>query len=304
MRKIIALFLTAILSLGAVALVAAYEPPPDLGNIRFDVQKAATDIKLDGKISEGEGYKIDIQPGWMSYGTGNDAELLDIAKRLPFELYMSWNDTGLYIGTVVTYEKFVNEASATMGDPLWRSCYMQYGLSEADSTGNLCLEIGIGMNSSGEQYAFRWVDYASSGVDPVEGEDFKISNDGLTYTYEYFAPFDYFTFDTIKEGSTVGVCIVWGSGYGTDETYIHTQLAAGVSNGKDAGNFAQVTLVAAKPAETAPPETEAPETQAPETAAVETPSAQTQAPATYDALIITVLAAVAASGAAIIVKKK
>ena len=110
-----------------------------------------------------------------------------------------------------------------------------------------------------------------SGYDGLGNKDYFVKNESNKLTYEVRTPWNTFLANpAVKEGSVFGACFVWSVGEGTD--YIHTQLASGCTgdSGKNAGNFAQVTLAAAPVIETQPPETEAPADEAPATTAAQT----------------------------------
>jgi hypothetical protein len=297
MKRLLVLTIMAILLVTLVVpSFAAYIAEEDLLNVKFDVPKATTAWKGDGVISDGEYYKIEAKNTWFSAVAALDTNL-DSAKNLMPEIYMSWDETYVYFASVYTVKVHECKWDADLGN-MWQSGAMQINYAEPLQTDpTYRLEYGVALSSdTGALLTVNWADAMGSGYDASANKDFFVVNNSNKLTYEVRTPWTTFLAKpSVAEGTTFGASYIWSIGTGTD--YIHTQLASGCSGDpqKNAGNFAQLKLVAAPVVETAAPETDA--------AAAATDTAA--AAQTADAAGIAVFAAlIALAGVAITTKKR
>ncbi len=223
-----------------------FEPYEDCANpnVRFEIQKIAdgTTWNPDGILAAGEYSIIDVNPAWIS-AYAPDQATMQTAKNLEYTLAMSWDKD--YIYTYVQYtdpnghDNHWDEVPADM----WQSGALQMNFSDVYSSGEDRLEYGIGLSSDTNNILSTvWSDYL--GVDyQVGAEDVFISCENDVLTYECRTPISAFSDITGRHGAQYGFCFVISWGNGGD--FIHTQLAAGCTGnpGKDAGRFADITLV-------------------------------------------------------------
>ena len=298
MKKILAIS-TAILMLAVMALpmFAANIEAPDLGNINFEIKKITAAWKPDGTISDGEYYKVDSKPTWYS-GVSVKDENDEYATTLCPDFYMSWDETYVYFASSVTQKEVVNEYDDNPVG-MWAGAAMQANYSNVDAVDEERYEFGVSRSTAtGDLLTTVWGDYLSSGHALVPGEDFIVTANGNTLTYEFRTPWSAFieTPASAVAGFEFGLCFVWSVGTG-DDNYIHAQLAQGCSGfGKNADMYAKAKLAAA-------PEvvTEAPETQPADTDA---PATTTPAPQTADIFGIVALVSVLGIAGVVVASKK
>ena len=226
----------------AASVHAAFAEEEDLCNIRFDVNHIYTKWNPDGTWSPDEYTEIPVQASWISAVTADDANL-DAAKNLDFTLGMSWDEE--YVYTFVQHEDQNGYSSPYDTDPgsMWYESCMQVCYTDADQIGDQRLEYGITRSSdTGNLLANVWADYLGIGYVPTDS-DYTVVVDGNVVTYEFRTPFSAFSKLQTAQGNTYGLCYVIS--WGNEQDYIHTQLASGCSgySGKNAGNFAQFTLM-------------------------------------------------------------
>lgn len=302
MKKYLALILAALMiSLLAIPAFAGAQDEVDMGNVKFGIKKANQAWKADGVINDGEYYEVPMKDTWFSYAWNDLSDgAEDLAKSMGQKLYMSWDDTYVYVATTYKTSKFYNEYGDDAGN-IWQACAIQNNFSpraEEVTANDKRLEYGLSLTSDTNQLvSFVWADSSdgNTGWAPTT-EDFIVKNDNNLLTYESRTPWTAFLAAAPKTGDVFGFCIVWAAGPEYGE-YIHAQLASGCTGnqGKNAYNFAQVTLEAAPVVETeAPAVVETP---------VETP-ASTPAPQTTDALAVVIFAALVTAGGAVALTKK
>ena len=118
MKKIatLVLVLAMVLTL-AVSASAYFEAEEAFGEVKFEIGKQTTAWNPDGTITDGEYYKVDIKPEWLSYAINdNDTDAgLEYAKATTPELYMSWDETYVYAAT--RYEVTKGHENLWDGDP-------------------------------------------------------------------------------------------------------------------------------------------------------------------------------------------
>ena len=243
MKKLFSILLAAVLAAGTMVLPASasFIQEEAYYDIAFSVNKAATAWAPDGTYTPGEYFDIAVDDTWRSSACADDAND-QTAWGLDYKLALSWDDSYFY-----TYIQFVdpNGHDNTWGaDPasMWYSGAIQINHADEDQMGESRLEYGVGLTSdSNELISNVWADYLGSGFAPKANEDYIVTVDGDTVTYEARTPFSAFTTLTPEIGAVVSACYVisWGNG----QDYCHTQLAEGCTgNGKDAGAFAMITL--------------------------------------------------------------
>lgn len=299
MKKLLALSMVVLMfAMLVIPSFAAFVQEEDLLNIKFEIKKANTAWAADGVLSEGEYYKVETKPTWFSAATADEANL-DYCKTLQPEVWMSWDDKYVYFASVYTVKVHDNNWDADPGS-MWYSGAIQMNYAEpmqSDPTYRLEYGVGLSSDTSALLY-FPWSDSMGSGYDALASKDFIITNASNLLTYEVRTPWSTFLANpAVAVGSNFGMCIVWS--VGVDQDYQHAQLASGCTgdSGKNAGNFAQLTLAAAPEVVTEAPVTEAPAVDAP---VVDTPAAQTA-----DIAGIAILAAVVALvGVAVVSKKR
>jgi hypothetical protein len=302
MKKYLALLLTALMiSLLAIPAFAGAQDEVDMGNVAFAIKKANQPWKADGVINEGEYYEVPMKDTWFSYAWNDLTDNAEgLAKGMEQKLYMSWDDTYVYTATVYKVSKFYNEYGDDPGN-IWQACAIQNNFApKADDVTikENRLEYGLSLTSdTNELVSVVWADTSdgNTGWAPTT-DDFIVKNNNNVLTYEARTPWTAFLAAAPKVGDVFGYCIVWAGGPEYSE-YIHAQLASGCTGnqGKNAYNFAQVTLEDAPVVETEPP--------AVEETPVETP-AEKPAPQTADALAVVVFAALVTAGGAIVLTKK
>ena len=248
MKKIALLVLAAAMILTlAVGASAYFEAEEAFGEVKFEIGKQTAAWNPDGTITDGEYYKVDIKPEWLSYAINdNDTDAgLEYAKATMPELYMSWDETYVYTATRYTVTK--GHENLWDGDPasMWYSGAVQFNYANFDEVASeYRLEYGVGLSSdTGDTLYTVWADGCGSGYEPT-ADDAKVWLDGNTLTYETRVPWEAFADEDntgYKEGNGFNTTLVWSIGEGQD--YVHIQLAEGCTgNGKHAENFAQVTL--------------------------------------------------------------
>lgn len=308
MKKHLALFFAALMiCLMAVPAFAGAQDEVDMGNVAFGIKKATKEWKPDGVIDEGEYYEVPMKDTWFSYAWNDLNEQAESqAKGLGQKLYMSWDDQYVYTATTYKVPKFFNEYGSDPGS-IWKACAIQNNFSpkadDVSAAGNR-LEYGVSLTSdTNELVSVVWADTSDGNVIgwvPEANTHFYVTHSNNVLTYEVRTPWEAFLSSAPKEGDVIGYCIVWAAGPDYEE-YVHAQLASGCTgnSGKNAWNFAQVTLEAAPVVETEPPVVEEPVTTTTETAPTVT------APKTADAFAVVVLvAAVTACGAYTLGKKR
>lgn len=254
MKKIASLVMAGVLAASmALSASAAYQPEADLKKVAFDIKKANTEVKMDGKISEGEYYEVDVKDSWLSYAYAVDAQLA-AAKSAEKKLYMSWNEKGVNVAATLALSKADYSQTSEAGN-IWQEACVQVNFAGVADTGTNRLEFGIAKNSStGAFISNVWNQYKKEYVIEEGRNAFVDYKDGKLI-YECIIPWEVFLDNTsVDVGSQFGFCFVWAMGKGTEHN--HIQLASGCTGdpGKAADNFAKVTLAAApvieKPVET------------------------------------------------------
>lgn len=297
MKKVFSLVLAGLLVAGmAVASSAAFVAEEDLQNIKFDIHKINGTWTPDGEWSDGEYAEVEHKNTWMSAAVNDEANL-DAAKNLDYKLGMSYDDQYIY-GYVqfVDANGHVDEYDDNAGS-IWEAGALQINFTDVDESADQRLEYGIGVSSvTGNKLNNTWADYLGSGY-VADDADWFFSDDGDTLTYEFRTPISAFS-DSVKgaEGEQIRFCLVmsWGNGNGD---YIHTQLASGCTGdpGKNADNFAVITLGDQIVVETEP--------EVVETVAEAAAETTTEAPKTFDAGIIAAVAAIVSAAGYAISKK-
>jgi hypothetical protein len=248
MKKLTALLVAGLMvSSLAVTANAYWEPEEAFQEVKFTIGKQTVAWNPDGTITDGEYYKVEIDPTWISYAINdNDTDAgLEYAKSITPELYMSWDESNIYCAT--RYEVPKGHENLWDGDPgsMWYSGAVQFNYANFDEVASeYRLEYGVGLSSdTGDTLYTVWADGAGTGFTPSE-ENAKVWLDGNTLTYETKVAWEDFADEDNtagKEGLGFNFCLVWSVGKGQD--YVHIQLAEGCTgNGKHAENFAQVTL--------------------------------------------------------------
>ncbi|MBR5365279.1 MAG: discoidin domain-containing protein [Clostridia bacterium] len=252
--KRIALFLLAaamILTL-AVSASAFFEQEEAFCEVKFEIGKQTTAWNPDGTITDGEYFKVNIKPEWLSYAINdNDTDAgLAYAKATTPELYMSWDENYVYTATRYT----VSEGHECLWDSdpasMWYSGAVQFNYANFDEVASdYRLEYGVGLSSeTGDTLYTVWAQGGGDDYEPGP-DDAKVWLDGNTLTYETRVPWDAFADEDNtgrKEGNGFNTTLVWSIGKGQD--YVHIQLAEGCTgSGKHAEYMAQVTLVGAAP---------------------------------------------------------
>ncbi len=296
MKKTLSLILAGLLVAGmaVVASASGNSPEADRGNIKFGVPGIAETVEwtADGVWTEGEYAEIEWKSSWISAAWNLDDEA-ELCQNLDFKLGMSWDKDYLY-----TYVEFVdpNEHENSMDDNLgniWQSGAIQMNVADVDSVDTDRLEYGVALSSATDnKLSTNWADRIGNGYGADNGaiNDFECVVDGDTVIYEIRTPIKEFSEVAAKVGTQYGYCLVISWGNGAD--HAHTQLASGCTGdaGKQAGNFADITLEEAIVVETEP------ETVAEEVSA--------EAPATFDAGIIAAVAAIVSAAGYAISKKR
>jgi hypothetical protein len=253
MKRIALLLLAAAMILTlAVSASAFFEAEEAFCEVAFTIGKQTTAWNPDGTITDGEYFKVDIQPTWLSYAINdNDTDAgLAYAKATTPELYMSWDENYVYTATRYT----VSEGHECLWDSdpasMWYSGAVQFNYANFDEVASeYRLEYGVGLSSdTGDTLYTVWADGCGEGYEP-NPDDAKVWLDGNTLTYETRCPWSAFADEDntgYKEGNGFNTTFVWSIGKGQD--YVHIQLAEGCTgNGKHAEYMAQVTLAATAP---------------------------------------------------------
>ena len=151
MKKFVSLVMAgAMIASMAVAANAVYEAEADAGKVAFEVPKARVAVEYDGVIDvdAGEYYPIEVKDSWLSYAASDDAGITK-GKALDAELYMSWDDDGINLATIVPISESDYVQTQTADQSLiWQEAAIQVNYAAADATGTDRLEYGIGRASS------------------------------------------------------------------------------------------------------------------------------------------------------------
>ena len=293
----VALALLFIFTLSLTAMASDWEEGSLVGtkSVTFEAKKASVAQAFDGKITEGEYYKIELTEDMMSY-TSEGADN-SIAKGLKYDVYLSWDDNN--VRTAIVYKKgnpYFNAYEMDGGEGnIYNRTAIQVCCGIIGNEITDFVELGFGRNSdNGNQLNVSWrqsisgTDFTSTAV-----KDYTVALDANgDLIYEVAVPWVSFAPAAMKLGESFGwLGLVAG---GTEEAgYVHSQIAAGCSGtpGKDSSYFAQVKLVDAPPA----PVAEAP-------LVVEVTDDN---PPTSDiSVIMYVLAALSSLGGAVVINKR
>ena len=313
MKKALSLILlVAMVATMSVAVFADFDMSARVenGEVTFTFPKANTALALDGVITDGEFYKVEVTADDMSYASNGD---FADAAAMKWDAYAAWDDTG--IRTAVVYQigtgdfgAFWNERDGDEGN-IWNATAIQVSLSNQGRDAVGYLELGYALSSAtGADLTVVWTNSSEGNTDyeATAGTDFKVTKVGDTLVYETMVPWTVFSPAALAEGANMGWCLVIAGGsdnYG----HCHAQIAAGCTGdpGKNSDMFAVVTLGAAPEIVTEPEvveEAPAPDVAAPD-AGVEAPAPV--APPTADVTVImTLVAAASAFGGAVVFKKK
>lgn len=293
MKKFVSLVMAgAMIASMAVAANAVYEAEADAGKVAFDVPKARVAVEYDGVIDvdAGEYYPIEVKDSWLSYAASDDAGITK-GKALDAELYMSWDDDGINLATIVPISESDYVQTQTADQSLiWQEAAIQVNFSTADATGTDRLEYGIGRASSDGSFLSNVWQQKNGTYEIKEGDNAFVDYIDGALVYETSVGWDYFLSGAADEGDEIGVCLVWSIG----QNYIHVQLAHGCTGdpGKAADGFAKATLVAA------------PEIVEPEEPAETTGGEQAAQTADFGIIVSAVLFAASAAGVVVATRKK
>ena len=290
MKKFVSLVMAgAMIASMAVAANAVYEAEADAGKVAFDVPKARVDVKFDGVITEGEYYPIELKDSWISYAANVDAGI-ETGKALEKELYMSWDDDGINLATVVYLDEadYVQTQDAAN---MWNEACIQVNFAAADAVGQDRLEYGIAKSTADDSFLGNVWAQKNDTYTPAEGDNAYVGYSDGKLVYETSVDWDYFLDAAAAEGDEIGFCVVWSIGTAPD--YIHVQLAHGCTGdpGKAADGFAKLSLVAA------------PEIVEPEEPATEGGEQAAQT-ADFGIIVSAVLFAASAAGVVVATRKK
>lgn len=246
MKKFVSLVMAgAMIASMAVAANAVYEAEADAGKVAFEVPKARVAVEYDGVIDVdgGEYYPIEVKDSWISYAANVDAGITT-GKALEKELYMSWDDDGINLATVVYMDEADYVQTQDAGNMWYEDC-IQVNFAAADAVGQDRLEYGIAKSTADDSFLSNVWAQKNGTYTPTEGENAYVGYADGKLTYETSVPWDIFLDGAAAEGDQIGVCLVWS--IGTNPDYIHVQLAHGCTGdpGKAADGFAKATLVAA-----------------------------------------------------------
>lgn len=299
MKKLTSIAMAILLcSMLALTAMAGYEEGALVtsASVAFDVKKASVAQALDGAITDGEYYKIDVPADGMSYAWDDAGDDGTHAKSLKFDYYMSWDDAG--IRTAVVYkagQTYENKYVAGEEGNIWNRTAVQICYAPITDDAADFIELGFARNSdTGDLLNVTWRDVNSGGVTgtgltSTAGKDYTVvlaSNGDLVY--ETFVPWTAFLAANAKLGDKVGTNLVVAGG-SEALGHSHAQVAAGCTGdpGKNATLFAKVSLVEAPPA----PATEA-------------PTDGTTAPQTGDMSIAMIAVMLVSAAAAVVVLKR
>ena len=245
MKKALSIIMAGVLAASlTIGASAVYEAEKDLQKVAFEIKKARVEQKFDGKITDGEYYKVDLKDSWFSYAANKDTDI-ETAKNLKPELYMSWDENGVNVYTSYSISKDKYIQTQTAGN-IWSESCIQVSAAAATDTGTTRLEYGIAKSSKDNAFIGNvWAQLIGTYT-PTEGKNAFVDYIDGKLVYETKIPWENILKDTnVSEGSQFGFNMVWSSG--TSASFIHTQLASGCTGdpGKKADNFAKVTLAAA-----------------------------------------------------------
>jgi len=242
--KTLALVLAIILTFGILPFTYLFTSAAGLfPAYRFDTY--TTTPVIDGTLDLNGYAKINIKPDEMTYyWDPSNINGEDMAKNLAFDVYASYDADYVYLFVSMDAAYYNNNCtSATAGD-LWNQSGIQVGFARIDDEGGTRLEYGIGKNSTTDELLFYcWSQYPGAGqtIDLTGGTDFAVTLAGGKINYEVRTPVEAFmpAGTQLKQGDRFGFCLVMVQ---NDNGWIHTQVASGITGGKNSENFALITL--------------------------------------------------------------
>ena len=160
MKKLISILLAVSMILTLAVTASAYfEPEEAFCEVKFSIGKQTTAWNPDGKITDGEYFKVDIDPTWLSYSINDNNTDADLAyaKSVTPELYMSWDEN--YVYTATRYTETQGHDNAWDDDPasMWYSGAVQFNYANFDEVASdYRLEYGVGLTNSGNTIYTVW----------------------------------------------------------------------------------------------------------------------------------------------------
>ena len=233
MKKFAAILVVAIL---LTLPVLGFTQEENFENVKLEFKGYAEKPVIDGILDEFGYSKVDIKPGDVSYG-GNDDDLEELAKAMKYDIYASYDEDYIYMFISMESKYYNNDGSGA-----WDQAGVQFGFSNVGEDEYVC-EFMIGRDSDDGNLVITYFTQYADADDELkldEGEDFQIVVDGDRVNHEVRIPVNtFYNGGKLKEGAQFTICIVLDA---YDDGYIHAQISSGLSNGRNIGQFATVTL--------------------------------------------------------------
>ncbi len=266
MKKIFAIVLTAVLavscavtSFGAIEIQRNVEPETDI--IGFDVNYIPSAPVMDGKISEGEYYKVNFGDvdDYFSYMIGANlfevtTTFEDMKKFLEeeVEVYTAWHGNYFYLAVRSHAGKAEYNCSLT-GDEVYmfRAWCLQMAITDMEAVGTDRAEIGVGYDPNGGMLSYtKWGD--RKNIDLTAEQDFGTNwdKDAEKVTYELRVNLGTVLGEKPENDATfrMGFCLCMGDGdKTTDDMQKQIEYGFGIACEKIVKNLPILTL-AGKPA--------------------------------------------------------
>lgn len=262
MKKIFAIILTALLAVGcAVTPFAAIEfqrnVEPDTDIIGFDVTYIPDAPVMDGKVDEGEYYKVNFGSDvndYFSYMIGASlyevtTNFDDMKKFLEEEVdvYTAWHGNYFYLA-VTSHAGKAEYNCSLLGDEVYmfRAWCLQMAITDMDATGTDRAEIGVGYDPNGGMLSYtKWGQ--RKNIELTAEEDFGTSwdKDAELVTYEMRVDLNTVLGEKPQNDDNfrMGFCLCMGDGdKATDDMQKQIEYGYGIACEKIVKNLPILTL--------------------------------------------------------------
>ena len=315
MRKILAIVLVfALMAAAFPMVVSADQVDLENFNIQISIDRAAVPPVIDGRIDEHSYKMIDAARGDFSYNDNSDGSFLGFLQDAGnVQAYISYDADNFYVLLSGSSQHYYCE----IDDPgsIWQQSGIQISVATGDAFGDARLELGLARNSiTGDYMSNLWADGPDgpSNFDIVFGQNAAILIDGGRINYEIAIPWTTFLPAAPSAGETFGFNYIYHFFPESEFNRMIVEYSAGCAYGKDAEQFAKVTLtnnVLVEPAPAAPDEPADDGSGAgggdpADIAPLPEQAAPAPAPVTNDGIYVFAVLALVALAAAAIIRKR
>ena len=215
-------------------------------NIQITVDRAAVPPVIDGRIDEHSYKMIEAARGDFSYNDNSDGSFLGFLQDAGnVQAYISYDADNFYVllsGSALYYYCEIDDPSS-----IWRQSGIQISVATGDAFGDARLELGLARNSiSGNYMSNLWANGPDgpNNFDIVFGQNAAILREGDRINYEIAIPWTMFLPAVPSAGDTFGFNYVYYFFPESEFNRMIVEYSAGCAYGKDAEEFAKVTLTA------------------------------------------------------------